>query len=115
MRYQFARERPLSSDRLASKLMPSDVSENTLCITPVSVSVGGNCLPRSGSVLAFGHENFADEIWERLVIAMMLNEDYYLNGPFLRQACREITNKLCHVQRPVRPISYAKYSDQYDQ
>ncbi|KAI0241972.1 hypothetical protein LSAT2_015444, partial [Lamellibrachia satsuma] len=45
----------------------------------------GNCLPRSGSVLAFGHENFADEIRARLIIELVLNEYYYLNGSFLRQ------------------------------
>ena len=79
----YSRTTFLSSDRLTSKLMPSDVSENTSCLSPVSVSVDGNCLPRSGSVLAFGHENFADEIRARLVIEMVLNEDYCLNGSFL--------------------------------
>ena len=52
----------LPSNRLASKLMPRDVSENTSCPTPVSLSADRNCLPRSGSVLAFGNGNFEDEI-----------------------------------------------------
>ncbi|KAI0209280.1 hypothetical protein LSAT2_006002, partial [Lamellibrachia satsuma] len=69
----------------ALKLMPSDVSENTSCLTPVSVSADGNCLPRSGSVLAFGHENLADEIRTRFFIELELNEDYNTNGSFLRQ------------------------------
>ena len=72
----------LSSDRLALKLMPSDAS--IYHVSPVSVSAHGNSLPRSGSFLAFDHENFADEIWARLVIELVLNEDYYLNGSFLQ-------------------------------
>ena len=102
-----------SSDKLASKLVPSDVSEhryvNTSGLTPVAVSAHGNCLPRSGSVLSFGHENVADEIPARLVTELVLNEDYYLNGSFLRQGA-EFNDKVAGIL----PISYAMYSDQYD-
>ena len=89
MRNPFARERPFAP---ASKLMPNYVSENTPCLTPVSVFADGNCLPRSGSVLAFGHENFADEIRARFFIELELNEDYNMNGSFLRQG-GEFDNK----------------------
>ena len=94
---------------LASMLMPSDVSENTSSLSPVSVSADGNCLPRSGSVLAFGQENFADEIRARLVIELALNEDYYLNGLFLRQGA-EFDDKAAERLS----ISYVMYNDQYD-
>ena len=54
-------------------------------------------------------KNFADEIPARLVTELVLKEDYYLNGSFLRQGC-ELDDKAAERL----PISYAMHSDQYD-
>ena len=74
-----------SRDKTASTLMPDDVSCTTSRLVPVSVMADGNCLLRSGSVLAFGYEDFADEIRARIVIELVMHEHHYLDGSFLRQ------------------------------
>ena len=93
--------------------MPSDVSENTSCLSPVSVSADGNCLPRSGSVLAFGHENFADEIRVRLVIELVLNEDLSERLiPATRGRIRRQGGVFDDKAAERLPISYDMYNDQ---
>ena len=46
---------------------------------PVSVIADGNCLPRSGSVLAFGSEAFHFEIRCRIIIELVKNKRCYLD------------------------------------
>ncbi|KAI0234939.1 hypothetical protein LSAT2_014663, partial [Lamellibrachia satsuma] len=81
-------------DRLASKLMPSDVESVCLAVEASSPLV---------------IKNFADEIPARLVTELVRKEDYYLNGSFLRQGC-ELDDKAAERL----PTSYAMHSDQYD-
>ncbi|KAH3815264.1 hypothetical protein DPMN_143786 [Dreissena polymorpha] len=52
---------------------------------PVSVQGDGNCLPRSGRILAFGDEDHHTEIRCRIVIEMVTNIDRYLSVDHLQK------------------------------
>jgi len=54
-------------------MYPDDVVQESI-IYPVTVKADGNCLPRSGSVLAFGNES---------------HQDVYLSDEYLQQGHAE--------------------------
>ncbi len=51
---------------------------------PASVVGDGNCLPRSGSLLAFGEEEHPHEIRVRIIIELCLHKELYLDDDFLK-------------------------------
>lgn len=68
----------LSVDENVLQLCPSQLLQDSI-LYPVKVSAGGNCLPHSGSVLAFGDENKAIEMRVKIVVEVVLHMDRYLS------------------------------------
>ncbi|KAK7109352.1 uncharacterized protein [Littorina saxatilis] len=64
------------TDSMSLDLYPDDGPQG---LTPVSVYGDGNCLPRCGSVLAYGTEGHHLEIRARIAIELAINKDFYLN------------------------------------
>jgi hypothetical protein len=71
---------------------------------PIKTVGDGNCLPRCGSLFAFGTERRHIEIWTRIVIELVVNEDLYLDDVYL--------NKGTDSQEPLSKL-YATLSDLY--
>lgn len=67
-------------DLEALQLYPSDGPD----LHPVSIYGDGNCLPRSGSVLACGKQDLHVEIRVRIVFELCLHEEFYLDNDRLR-------------------------------
>ncbi|OWF48333.1 vertnin-like [Mizuhopecten yessoensis] len=88
-------------DETSMDLAPSDVMGAIKF--PVTVKGDGNCLPRCGSLVAFGNEEHP-EIRARIVMELALTETTYLDNNYLRQG----TNLKEHL-----PELYAMYSDLY--
>lgn len=59
---------------------------------PASAIANGDCLPGTGSVYAFGDDTRADEIRARIVVELVLNEDYYLEESNLQKGIEEQPN-----------------------
>jgi len=78
----------LSVDQKTMDIYPDDVQQ-TYVTFPVSVKADGNCLPYSGSVLAFGKDSHATEIRVRIIIEQALNEQYYLDQTNLEKGLKE--------------------------
>ena len=68
-------------DEISLDLYPQDVPQ----LLPIDVYGDGNCLPRCGSVLAFGDEEHHKELRVRIVFELVENEDLYLSNDFLAQ------------------------------
>lgn len=66
-------------DEASQQLYPADGP----ALTPVSIYGDGNCLPRCGSLLAFGQEDEHVELRVRLACELALNADVYLDDAFL--------------------------------
>ena len=92
-------------DEMSMDVAPSDLAGNIKY--PIKIIGDGNCLPRCGSMLAFGNEDHHLEIRARIVVELALNETVYMNDEYLRRGVigqggkGKITNR------------YAMYSDQY--
>lgn len=63
----------LAVDQKAMDIYPDDADHLTFT---VSVKADGNCLPYTGSVLAFGNDVHGTEIRVRIVIEQTLNEEH---------------------------------------
>ena len=96
----------LKADIDAVEYMPDDIKSNfELC--PCSVCTDGNCLPSSGSVLAYGQRVNEQEIRVRIIKELVENEETYLDDKYLaRGTGTEKNDKACSK-------SYAQYSDKY--
>ena len=78
----------LAIDANSLRLFPDDIETDDI-IFPVSVQADGDCLPHSGSVIAFGHENNAVEIRVRIIIEQTLFQEVYLSDSFLQKGLDE--------------------------
>lgn len=72
----------------ALNLYPADVEQSSV-IYPVVVTGDGNCLPYTGSVLAFGHEKYGQEMRVRIVFELAMHKDLYLSNEHLRAGLAE--------------------------
>ena len=61
------------------ELYPDDAPQRL----PVQVRGDGNCLPRCGSLLAYGDEDHHTEMRVRIIFEMVQNSDLYLSDDFL--------------------------------
>jgi hypothetical protein len=110
--YKIARSTPsivgtgLTVDEDASNLYPADVEQSSV-IYPVAVTGDGNCLPYTGSVLAFGQENHGKEMRVRIVFELAIHKDLYLSKEHLRKGLDDngTVNDLS--------VAFAMYSEKY--
>ncbi|XP_070202883.1 uncharacterized protein [Littorina saxatilis] len=70
---------PQPADPLSTPLYPSD-GPNAI---PVVIKADGNCLPRCGSLAAFGTQELHDEIRVRVVAELVSYKHLYLSDEFL--------------------------------
>lgn len=61
-------------------LMSNDTHLSGEALHPAVIYGYGNCLPRSASVLAYGHENKHKEMREIIVCKLVKNADKYLDS-----------------------------------
>lgn len=94
----------LPIDETALTLFPTDVPGDILY--PVCVQADGNCLPYTGSVIAFGNDNHATEIRVRIIVKLALNSDLYLSQEYLQRG-------LSCPSKVYLANSYAMYSEEY--
>ena len=73
---------------------------------PLLTKADGNCLPRSGSFLAYGTEEYHVDIRLRIALEMMVHKDVYMDPDFLKRG-------LPPNQSGPTPVTYAQYSDYY--
>lgn len=66
----------LRVDAAAQDLYPSDGPY----LTPISIYGDGNCLPRCGSLLAYGTEERHLEMRARIVLELAVHKSHYLNN-----------------------------------
>lgn len=66
-----------SEELLGTVLLPGNVK------IPCEVTGDGNCLPRCGSLIAYGMQEYHPEIRLRLVDEMIMFQDKYLNNDYL--------------------------------
>ena len=71
-------------DKLATEHIPRDL-HNFENLVAVKVSADGNCLPHTGSYMAFGHEENHAEIRVRIVQEQLKNKKKYMDPEHLRQ------------------------------
>ncbi|OWF40046.1 uncharacterized protein LOC110464286 [Mizuhopecten yessoensis] len=89
-------------DVTAISLYPQDAPRDHV---PIQIVGDGNCLPRVGSLFAFGNEMWHLEIRVRIFIELCLFEDTYLNDSYLNRGLE--TNK----QTKSTATLIAQYSD----
>jgi len=90
-------------DEYSTNILPFDILGNASLIAR-KVCGDGNCLFRSGSIIAVGHEDFHTELRIRCVSEMCLNEDLYLDPDHLG---------IGHEQRRDLALRYSTYLDTY--
>lgn len=70
-------------DEAAVNLMPSDVPHLPSNSWPIMIVGDGNCLPRCGSLLAYGSEAYHLEIRLRVALELILHKECYLDSEYL--------------------------------
>jgi len=95
-------------DKIAYDLLPEDIPDQGNLKLPVRVGADGNCLPRCGSVHAFGIEDHHNEIRARIVIELTKNEDIYLDCHHLARG-----TSLNDHEASKLPGRFAVYSSEY--
>ncbi|KAL3836889.1 hypothetical protein ACJMK2_022296 [Sinanodonta woodiana] len=95
----------LNVDQQTMDIYPDDVQQSYVTF-PVSVKADGNCLPYSGSVLAFGNDRYGTEIRAKIIIEQTLYEEYYLQENYLK-------NGLDDPPKFDIKKAFAMYSDEY--
>lgn len=95
-----------SVDEDAKANVPNDVEVHNL--VPVAVSSDGDCLPHTGSMFIFEHENAASELRVRIIVEQVVHQKLYLDYRHLRQGI-DLT------EREARLLlnNYCLYSEQY--
>jgi hypothetical protein len=91
---------PQATDRISLPLYPFDAPD----ATPVYIKADGNCLPRCGSLLAFGSQEMHQEIRVRIVSELVTNSSLYLDDQYLSRG-------LQHAAGPLS-LLYAGFSGQ---
>ena len=67
----------------------------------------GNCLPYSGSVIAFGNQDHGEEMRVRIVVEMVLHKDLYLSESHLKKGLVQ-----CQTLNSISK-TYAMFSEEY--
>ena len=98
----------LSADKVAYELVPGDFKEEHPSELPVNVIGDGNCLPRCGSILAFGHESAHEEIRARIIVEMVCNESLYTDNTFLNKGVELPPKEKEHLSK-----TYTMFSEEY--
>jgi len=92
-------------DETCLDMYPDHVVQEYI-IYSVTVKADSNCLPRNGSVLAFGNESHQDKMRVGIVVEQTLHKDVYLSYEYLQQGHTESSNKNIST-------TYAMFSDEY--
>ena len=98
----------LTSNKVDLQLFPNDVKDKCVGQLPVIVVGDGNCLPRSGSILAFGNELTHKEIRARIAVELACNESIYIDNSYLNSGVSlpdDEKRNLCKT--------YTMFSDKY--
>ena len=72
-------------------LVDIDAQNNIPCdcpgrhLVPVHVSPDGDCLPHTGSMLAFGHERATEELRVRIIVELVMHSECYLANDYLQR------------------------------
>ncbi|XP_021343382.1 uncharacterized protein LOC110443481 isoform X1 [Mizuhopecten yessoensis] len=90
-------------DNVASTLYPHDDSPNNL--VPIRTVGDGNCLPRVGSLFAFGNEKHHVEMRVRIFMELCQFEDYYLDDSYLNRGTEKSVGNIA--------MTLAQYSVDY--
>jgi hypothetical protein len=98
----------MTVDRASANKLPDDLEEPGLI--PVEVTPDGDCLPHTGSVLAFGSQDHPNEIRLRIILELILHGDLYLNPDYLRRGEENMTDQLANNL----PNNFTMYSGQYE-
>ncbi|WAR23449.1 LOW QUALITY PROTEIN: hypothetical protein MAR_037118 [Mya arenaria] len=99
----------LTVDRVAHGLdFDQQTIEAAVGKLPVCVQGDGNCLPRSGSILAFGDEDHHTEIRCRIVIEMVTNIHLYLSVEYLQKGAGNLGKEAKHLVH-----TYSMFTEQY--
>lgn len=95
----------LHIDEYALQICPTDIPQDCI-LYPVKVGADGNCLPYTGSILAFGNQDRAAEIRVKIIVEAVLNINLYLSQVYLRRGIETANKDLAKT--------YAFYSDEYE-
>ena len=98
------------TDTKAAELIPKD----SLHLTPIKVFGDGNCLPRCCSLLAFGSQDFYEEMRARIVVELSAHRDFYLDSKNLEGV--PVTSATCSDSDHPQDLTktYASYSDHFN-
>lgn len=81
----------LQVDEDALQICPTDIPQDCI-LYPVKVGADCNCLPYTGSIIAYGNEDRATEIRVKIIVKAVLRMDLYLSHEYLGRGI-ESTNK----------------------
>lgn len=95
-------------DKIALDLLPEDIPDQDTLKFPVRVGADGNCLPRCGSIHAFGNEEHHEQIRARIVLELVKNADMYLDFHQLARG-----TSLSDHDASKLPSRFATYSPKY--
>lgn len=91
--------------------------EDSPPLLPIKIYGDGNCLPRSGSVLAFGTEQNHTELRARMTCELALNAEVYLKDSFLSTGhrvndCKKLYAQYseAYVLRSLQKVPYKGYT-----
>lgn len=79
----------LQVDEDALQICPTDIPQDCI-LYPVKVRADGNCLPYTGSIIAFGNEDRAAEIRVKIIVEAVLHMDLYLSHEYLGRGIESI-------------------------
>lgn len=94
-------------DHDSLQLLPGDIPSDFTMI-PIKSSADGDCLPHTGSIIAFGQENLNSEIRVRIVQELCLHKNLYLSPEYLRQGIDVSDNEAKKL-----PGKFAMFSEHY--
>ena len=106
-------DQQLIGDANADSMMqsaPNYLPEELQGRIPVRVLGDGNCLPRTGSVLAFGHEKRYTEMRCRIVMELVRNKTIYLKLSHINQ-CLDPNFNAAEARDLLK--TYCMFSEQY--
>ena len=97
----------LGIDGNSASLAPTDIESEHL-LYPILIQADGNCLPRCGSLYAFGNQDKHEEIRCRIIIELALNKCTYIDPEFLIRGS-DVSSTEAHKLLN----AYTMYSDSY--
>ena len=73
-----------TTDVDAASVFPKDTPR----LTPLAIAGDGNCLPRCASVLVYEDEEHHTEMRARIILELVLAQEFYLDESFLQDGCQ---------------------------